>query len=139
MRWHSLWGLAAGLFLVVVAIAAAAPGSPTAVDLSRDAKLRVDGAGRGDHAGYAVAGAGDVNGDGRADVVIGADLADPGGASSGAAYVVFGPIDAGSVDLGALGQGGFRIDGAAAGDQAGGAVAGAGDVNGDGRDDVIVG
>ena len=81
----------------------------------------------------------DVNGDGRADVVVGAPRAGnnarPG---SGSAHVVFGTARA-AIDLAALGGAGFRIDGAAALDNAGAAVAGAGDVNGDGRADVVVG
>jgi hypothetical protein len=102
--------------------------------------FRIDGAAASDWAGWTVAGAGDVNGDGRPDVIVGAYLADNNArTSSGSAYVVFGKASATSVDLNALGAGGFRIDGAAAGDNAGYAVAGAGDVNGDGRADVIVG
>ena len=58
---------------------------------------------------------------------------------SGSAYVVYltgwGP----SLDLGALGDRGFRIDGAGANDSVGGHVAGAGDFNGDERPDVLVG
>ncbi len=94
----------------------------------------------GDLAGLAVAGAGDVNGDGRADVMVGADRADENArANSGSAYVVFGRASTGNVVLPALGGTGFRIDGAAAGDHAGASVSGAGDVDGDGRADVIVG
>ena len=43
------------------------------------------------------------------------------------------------IDLGALGAGGFRVNGIDAGDASGRSVSGAGDVNGDGLDDVIVG
>ena len=89
------------------------------------------GAAAGDNLGRSVAGAGDVNGDGYADVIVGAPTT-RGGADAGAAYVYFGGPGADDVaDLTLLG--------AAAGDYFGCAVAGAGDVNGDGYGDVIVG
>ena len=81
-----------------------------------------------------------MNGDGRADVLVGAFGADYNGRkASGSAYVVFGKASPKRVDLAALGAGGFRVDGAAADDSAGSSVAGAGDVNQDGRADVLVG
>jgi FG-GAP repeat len=101
------------------------------------AGFRVDGATAGDGAGEAVSGAGDVNGDGRADVLVGARGA--GVNDPGAAYVVFGKTSTGGIDLNELADGGFRMDGAAVGDMAGDAVSGVGDVNGDGRPDVLVG
>ena len=101
--------------------------------------FRIDGAGAQDYAGYSVAGAGDVNGDGRDDVIVGAPGADVNGANSGSAYVIFDKDSIGSVDLNTLGESGFRIDGTDASGAAGTSVAGAGDVNGDGRDDVVVG
>jgi hypothetical protein len=102
--------------------------------------FRVDGAAVGDEAGFSVAGAGDVNGDGRPDVIVGAFFADNNSrTSSGSDYVVFGKASTTTVDLGALRGQGFRVDGAAASDFVGGSVAGAGDVNGDGRPDLIVG
>ncbi|BBK41322.1 hypothetical protein STVA_13420 [Allostella vacuolata] len=88
---------------------------------------------------YAVGGAGDLNGDGFADVVIG--LGDEDG-SAGISYVVFGrsggfaaAIDPSSLD----GGNGFAIRGAAPKDGSGWAVGAAGDVNGDGIDDLIIG
>ena len=55
------------------------------------------------------------------------------------AYVVFGRSTPGTVDLAALGTGGFRIDGAVEVDGSVEDVAGAGDVNGDGLADLVVG
>jgi len=99
-----------------------------------------------DYAGRAVASAGDINGDGFDDVVVGARLADAGGnakPNAGAAYVVFGKANnsAASIDLAqvAQGQGGFVIQGANAFDFTGFSVASAGDINGDGFDEVIIG
>jgi FG-GAP repeat len=113
-----------------------------AVDLAAlgNAGFRIDGAAASDLAGWSVARAGDVNGDGRGDLLVGARFAGNNArAASGAAYVVFGRARPMTVDLAALGDGGFRIDGAAAGDLAGGSVAGVGDLNDDGRADVVVG
>lgn len=142
------------VLLTMLGFAAEASARST-VDLLADANIRIDGAAANDVAGFSVAGAGDVNADGRDDVIVGAVLADNNGrAESGSAYVIYGraasdprtgPIDLADSDGGAgAGTGvaaadGFRIDGAAAFDNAGYSVAGAGDVNADGRDDVIVG
>ncbi len=84
-----------------------------------------------------------MNGDGLDDLIIGAYQAD--GASNavpnaGEIYLVFGRTNfPNSLQLGSLGSNGTTIHGAAAGDQAGVSVAGAGDVNGDGFDDVVIG
>ncbi len=93
-----------------------------------------------DSLGLSVSGAGDVNGDGRGDVIIGAWEASPNG-QSGSAYVVYGDDTRADIELEqvALGNGGFAIDGAMADDQAGFAVGGPGDIDGDGLADVVVG
>ncbi len=100
----------------------------------------INGAAAADQSGWSVSAAGDVNGDGLADVIVGAKFADPaGGASAGKSYVVFGKNTTTAIDLLTLGTGGFAIDGEAAGDQSGYSVSAAGDINGDGLADLIVG
>ncbi|MEM7705284.1 MAG: choice-of-anchor D domain-containing protein [Pseudomonadota bacterium] len=100
----------------------------------------IEGAAAGDRSGLSVSGVGDVNGDGLADLIVGAYRAAPDGeVNAGTSYVVFGKSSDGTVDLGSLGSGGFAIKGAAAGDFSGGSVSGAGDVNGDGLADLVVG
>ena len=86
-----------------------------------------------------VAGVGDVSGDGRADQVIGAPYVPQYGRGlAGAAYVVFGKTSTTSFRLDSYGTG-YRIDGARSEDLAGSAVAGPGNVTGDGRRDILVG
>ncbi len=121
--------LALGTLLLLALAAAPA----RAADLP---SVRFDGAVAGDQAGTSVARAGDVNGDGVGDLVIGAPQA---GQGAGAAYVVFGPFTPGTtVDLASIAGRGFVMRGFG-GALAGMSVSGAGDVNGDGLADVIVG
>ena len=66
--------------------------------------------------------AGDVNGDGFDDLIIGASGADPNGADSGASYVVFGKASgfAANLNLSTLdGSNGFKLSGVAADDHSG--------------------
>jgi hypothetical protein len=89
-----------------------------------------------------VSGTGDVNGDGFSDLLAGAGGASPNGVYSGSSYVVFGKAAgfAAKLDLSNLhSNSGFRLDGVAAGDQSGYAVSSAGDVDGDGFSDLLVG
>jgi hypothetical protein len=104
----------------------------------------VNGIAHSDNSGSSVSGAGDVNADGIADIIIGAPDAQD---DAGQSYVIFGqktgfnsPLSLSSLN----GSNGFIINGiyggiSSGGDQSGSSVSGIGDVNADGIDDIIIG
>jgi hypothetical protein len=91
--------------------------------------LTLHGEQAGDAFGFSAAGAGDVNGDGHADILVGAVANDAAGTNAGRAYVFSG---AGGSLL-------YTIDGNKAGDLFGSAADGTGDLDGDGVGDLLIG
>ena len=83
--------------------------------------------------------AGDVDGDGDPDVIVGSAFQNAHGPATGAAFVVFGSFDSELLELASLGERGVRIDGAGAANYAGQAVAGVGNIDGKDADDVLIG
>jgi hypothetical protein len=133
-------------------------------DLTADKGFIIRGAAEFDNAGHSIASAGDVNGDGLTDLLIGAPNVDRGGyIQAGAAYVIYGkststgvtwsgltddPTMAGRkiLDLATLkSSDGFMIQGEAQagtnneGSTFGNSVEGLGDINGDGYADIGIG
>ncbi|MEH2023986.1 MAG: integrin alpha, partial [Nostoc sp.] len=111
-------------------------------DLNGANGFAINGIAAADFSGYSVSSAGDINGDGIDDLIIGAFNASPNGDSSGKSYVVFGKSTGWSATLNLSdlnGANGFAINGIAADDYSGRSVSSAGDINGDGIDDLIIG
>jgi hypothetical protein len=102
--------------------------------------FKLDGEEMGDQSGFSVSAAGDVNGDGFADLLIGAYGPVN---ETGRSYVVFGGLGVGGSGLLALsgldGRTGFKLDGEAMHDRSGYSVSTAGDINGDGVSDLLIG
>jgi len=110
-------------------------GETGTLDIRIDAHAKLLAEDVGDSLGASLASAGDADGDGRADLIIGAPLAQ-GTTDKGVAYVIRGPVPAGYYFVA---DAHLRIEGEGTDDEAGCAVAGGSDVNGDGIDDVAVG
>ncbi len=120
--------------------------SPATLDLDDLAACAVptlcgvifQGAAAGDRAGASLSWAGDVNGDGDGDLLIGAPGANSG---AGAVYLIYGPLTAGTRSLSQVGSTvpGLVFRGEVAGDRLGEAVSSWTDGNGDGLDDLLLG
>ncbi len=103
----------------------------------------IHGTGAESHLGIGLDGSGDFNGDGFDDLLIGAYTATAlGRDSSGAGYIIFGhdQVTPRRFDIGTLdGSNGFEIAGHAPEDRTGREISNAGDFNGDGFDDILIG
>jgi hypothetical protein len=112
-------------------------------DLNGANGFTINGIAEGNQTGNSVSGIGDINGDGIDDLVISALYADPNNLdNAGSAYVVFGKQGGFSANFNLSelnGTNGFTINGIAEGNETGVSVSGAGDFNGDGIDDLIIG
>lgn len=87
--------------------------------------------------GYSVSDAGDVNGDGLADVVVGA-YRETTGTTSGAVYILFGKNNSATIDVSNLGDSGYKIYNSATTSRLGTSVSQIGDLNGDGLADLLI-
>jgi hypothetical protein len=99
--------------------------------MDNTADVILDGEGTGNNFGYSVSGAGDINGDSFDDVIVGADGYNT---ETGRTYIYFGATGS-TMDTTAD----IILDGQGTGNKFGFSVSGAGDVNGDSFDDIIVG
>jgi Ca2+-binding RTX toxin-like protein len=132
-------GISPGAAYVVFGGSGPFPSAIDTSDLDGVNGFRIDGA---NYTGHSVSSAGDVNGDGFDDLIVGAPGISDLGAYAGGAYVIFGKAGGFDADFdpGALnGSNGFVIQNDVAQDYAGRAVSSAGDVNGDGYDDLLIG
>ncbi len=103
----------------------------SATGLSQTPDWSLEGNQAGSRFGVSVGTAGDVNGDGYADVIVGQEFFDNGQSDEGRAVIYYGSA------AGLSGAANWAVEGNQAGARLGGSVRGAGDVNGDGYADVV--
>lgn len=131
-----------GRVYVVFGTSQALPPSQDLSTINGSNGFILNGEGAHDRAGTSISHAGDVNGDGVADLMIGAPQADSASIASGRVYVVFGstlsiPPEVNLSDLD--GSNGFKLDNSIIQAETGVDVAGVGDLNFDGIDDIVIG
>ncbi|MFQ6093336.1 MAG: putative Ig domain-containing protein [bacterium] len=95
------------------------------------------GENEGDISGHTVAGAGDVNGDGYNDILICANWSSAGADTAGQVYLILGKPSGWAMRT-SLSEADVSFIGEKEGDRAGFRASGAGDVNGDGYDDILI-
>lgn len=124
-------GTTAGATYLIYGQAAALPSSnlSTAIEFTGEAA--------GDGSGTWVSTVGDLNHDGYDEILIGAPTNDDAGADAGSSYIIYG--QAAALTSTSLSTASTEFTGEAAGDRAGTGVSGAGDVNGDGTNDILIG
>lgn len=108
---------------------------PAVAQVSPPPDVLLLGEGAGDGFGWHVASAGDVNGDGFRDLIVGAPSSDTLADFAGSAYLFLGPVN-GTIDTASATA---VVSGELFGDNLGFSVASAGDVNADGLDDLLIG
>jgi len=137
---HDQVAISAGKTYLFLGATLAALGPGASVDLS-SADFSFLGEANNDFSGEQVASAGDVDGDGFADLLIGARGNAEGGYAAGKAYVFLGAT-INAADLGtsfSLANADYGFVGQAPEDGAGTSVAGAGDLDNDGLSDLLIG
>lgn len=112
-----------------------APGNDSCEINVSDAEVARYGQGASANAARSLASAGDMTGDGLADVLVGADGTTISGTGEGAAYI----LPSSLVSSGGLHEGAWRIVGEEDGGGVGKAVLGLGDIDGDGKSDALIG
>ena len=110
-------------------------GAPSGSQPLGGSTARLLGVASSDRAGFSLAAIGDADGDGNADVFVGAYTEATGGSQAGGAYVVAGPVT-GDVSLASAR---LHVYGGTASDWAGYSVAAGGDHDADGTPDLAVG